>query len=135
MPRGPCCCPEHCCAPSSSELPSRRVPLRPLSCCLEHRVLRATVSRVTLKKVDVSALHHWDCDKCQPLSAGAILVENRGFSTEIGFSPFGTRCVVLPTARDSKLHNLPPRSSYVLYLWLHRIYKYGSFCVHDRHQC
>ena len=71
------CCLEHRCAPSSSELPSHRVPLRPLSCCLEHRVLRATGSRVTLKKEDVSALHHWDCDKCQPKSAGAILVGNR----------------------------------------------------------
>ena len=30
------------------------------------------------KKIDVSALHHWDCNKGFNLRAGAILMGNRG---------------------------------------------------------
>ena len=87
----------------------------------------------TLKKIDVSA--HWNCNKSFVSSVpGRFWWGTEGFRNRI--SPlFGTVCDVLPTARDSKHCNLHPRSSYVLYLWLLRFYKYGSFYVDDCHQC
>ena len=67
--------------------------------------------------------------------AGAILVGNRGVPHEIDL--FGTRCDVFPTARDSKLCILPPRSSYVSYLFCGYFvfYKHGSFYIDDRYEC
>ena len=51
------------------------------------------------------------------LSAGAFLVGNRGFHTEIDFSPFGTRCDVITTAQDSNLAFSPSHFPCVSSRW------------------